>query len=146
MPQPKIRKLHSAGGVVYKIEASQVKWLIIKPAGRDEWRLPKGLIEKNETSVRTAIREVQEEGGVLANIREKVGTISYFYTQDGEKILKEVIFFLMEAMAGDTEEHDNEVEEAVFLPFDEAYSRLTYDTEKEIFAQAKAMLDKILTR
>ncbi len=145
MPHPKIRQLHSAGGVVYKIEASQVRWLVIKSAGRNEWRLPKGLIEKNETSVRTALREVQEEGGVLASIREKVGTISYFYTQDEEKILKKVIFFLMEAMAGDTEEHDNEVEEAVFLPFDEAYSRLTYDTEKEIFIQAKSILDKILT-
>ncbi|NOY14743.1 MAG: NUDIX domain-containing protein [bacterium] len=138
----KIASLKSAGGVVYKQEGNKIKWLIIKPAGRKEWRLPKGVIESNETSVRAAIREVQEEGGVIAAIKEKVGQIRYFYTQDGEKFLKEVIFFLMEYLEGNPEEHDDEVEKAMFVPFDQAYNKLSYETEKEILVQANEILKK----
>ncbi len=136
----KILTLKSAGGVVYKKEKNKIKWLIVKPAGRKEWRLPKGLIEKNETSVKAAMREVEEEGGVKAVIKEKVGEIKYFYTQDGQKVLKTVIFFLMEYIEGDTSNHDEEVEKVAFLPFDKAYNKLTYETEKEILAQAYEIL------
>ncbi len=136
-----IKRLYSSGGVVFKKDdKSKVKWLIIKPAGRNEWRLPKGLIEKSETSVKAAMREVEEESGVKAAIKEKVGIIQYFYSQDGEKILKEVIFFLMEYLEGDLNNHDEEVDKAKFVTFDEAYKRLTYETEKDILSQAVGML------
>ncbi len=145
MSRPNIEHLYSAGGVVYKIESSRVSWLLIKPTGRDEWRLAKGLIEKNETSVKAALREVFEESGAEANIREKIGTIKYFYNQDNKKVLKEVIFFLMESVGGNPENHDQEVEEVVFLPYKKAYNKLTYDTEKEMLAKGKVILDQILT-
>ncbi len=136
----KIITLKSAGGVVYKKDKNTIKWLIIKPAGKKEWRLPKGLIEKNETSVKAAMREVEEEGGVKAAIKEKIGEIKYFYTQDNQKVLKTVIFFLMEYLEGDTKGHDAEVDKAIFVDFDKAYNQLTYETEKEILAQAHEIL------
>lgn len=84
----------SAGGVVYNTKTK--KFLLIKDSyGR--WSLPKGLIEKGESTEQAALREVEEETG-LKNLKiiKKLGSIKYIYTLKGQKIFKIVTFFLME--------------------------------------------------
>ena len=65
----------SAGGCVYKkIQESRIKnkesvvWLVGKHSGYHKWVLPKGLIEKGEKGVETAVRETKEEMGVEARV------------------------------------------------------------------------------
>ena len=63
-----MKREFSAGGAVYQKFGEEVKWLLGKHSGYHKWVLPKGMIEKGETSKETAVRETEEEMGVVAKI------------------------------------------------------------------------------
>jgi 8-oxo-dGTP pyrophosphatase MutT (NUDIX family) len=81
-----------AGGLVYRSVGKTIEYLLVRPKrGLDEWVLPKGHIEPREKSEQTAIREVEEETGVLARIIAPLKTIEF--EMNGK--LVRVKFFLM---------------------------------------------------
>ena len=82
----------SAGLLMYTMKEGILKVFLAHPGGpffnnKDDgfWSLPKGLIEKNEEYLRTAIREFKEETGItpegeflpLGSIKQKNGKIVY---------------------------------------------------------------------
>ncbi len=136
----KLLREFSAGGVVFKKEAKKPLFLLIKPAGTDRWQLPKGQIDKDESSAETAAREVEEESGVKAKVIQKLGTSRYFFVLKGQRIFKTVTYFLMGYIGEGKDGHDHEVDETVFLPFDKAYERLTFKDDKNILTKAKEMI------
>ncbi len=128
----------SAGGVVFK----NGEWLIIRPTGTKRWQFPKGKTDKNESSKDTALREVEEEGGVKVEIIEKIGNSQYFFVLKGKKIFKTVTFYLMKYFGDTKKGHDWEVEEAVFVSYKEALEKLSFKNDKEILKKAKNALDR----
>lgn len=143
----KIRKLvraFSAGGAVFKVvENSDPLWLIIKPSGTNRWQLPKGTIEKGESSGEAATREVEEEGGVKVKTIQKIDDIKYFFVMDGKKYFKTVNYFLMEYLENKDEGHDSEVEEAKFFTSEKALMSLTFKDEKAILMKAEKLLNSL---
>lgn len=78
----------SAGGVVYKKEGDKMLILISKHSGHHGWVFPKGFIGdkiKNETKENTAVREVEEETGIKAEIEKELSPVTYWYVFEGEK-------------------------------------------------------------
>lgn len=68
--------------------------LFIKRLGK--WDLPKGHLEKGETSEEGAIREVEEECGISGlKIVSKLPTTYHIFRRKGKLILKETIWFQM---------------------------------------------------
>ena len=118
----------------------------IRPRGRPSvWALPKGKIDPGESAVEAAVREVREETGVEGRLVEKLGDVRYTYTATwegakGERIFKIVTFFLLTAGRGRIDEIDDamrvEVDEARWLPLDEAPRLLTHKGEREMVAKA----------
>jgi 8-oxo-dGTP pyrophosphatase MutT (NUDIX family) len=53
------------------------------------------------------------------------------------KVFKVVSFYLMEYESGDVADHDWEMEEAVWLPYEEAMERLAFEGEREALAKAR---------
>jgi 8-oxo-dGTP pyrophosphatase MutT (NUDIX family) len=98
--------------------------------------LPKGHVDPGETPEQTAAREVREETGVDAELVEKLGEVRYFYQRSGKRIFKRVAFFLFDYRGGSLDEHDDEVEEARWMPLEEAARALSYDGEREMAARA----------
>ena len=98
--------------------------------------LPKGLIDPGEKPAQTALREVREETGVEAEMVEKLGDVRYFYQRSGKRIFKRVTFYLFSYRAGSLEDHDDEVEEARWMPLAEAIEALSYDGEREMAERA----------
>jgi 8-oxo-dGTP pyrophosphatase MutT (NUDIX family) len=106
---------------------------------RDEiLALPKGHPEPGESSQEAALREVREETGLNATPVEKLGDIRYWYARSGERVLKVVSFFLLRYRSGRLADHDHE--EALWIPLEEAPSRLAYSGEKDM---AKAALSRL---
>jgi len=102
------------------------------------WVLPKGTPSDGESAEETALREVWEETGLEVRILDHVGSIEYFFTQDGVRIHKTVHFFLMESTGGNLAEHDHEFEDVRWVPLDEARELMTFATERQIVEQAMA--------
>lgn len=133
------KREYSAGGVVYR--KSKGDWLLVKHGGYHKWVLPKGLVEKGEDPQETALREVEEEGGVKAKLIAKIPQeVKYFYFQDGYRIGKQVDFYLMEYQSGEIDNHDWEMEDACWLSYKEAIKKLAFDGEKEALKKAKKMI------
>jgi NADH pyrophosphatase NudC (nudix superfamily) len=47
-----------------------------------------------------------------------------------------VAFYLFEYLSGDVADHDHEIEEARWMPLEEAAQALTYEGEREMVARA----------
>jgi 8-oxo-dGTP pyrophosphatase MutT (NUDIX family) len=132
----KVTRAFSAGGVVFKKAGKNLTWLIIQPSGTSRWQFPKGLIDSGENSEATAVREVEEEGGVKAKVIDKIGTSQFFFVLHGKKIFKTVTYYLMGYLEDVSRGHDGEVEKAIFVPFDEALEKLTFKDDKETLKKA----------
>jgi 8-oxo-dGTP pyrophosphatase MutT (NUDIX family) len=127
----------SAGGVVTR----NGEVIVIVPTRRDArghrvLGLPKGHIDPGENAEQAAKREVREEAGVEAELIEHLGDVRYWYQRDGRRILKRVVFYLFEYCSGDPTDHDDEIEEARWMPLAEAAKALTYGGEREMVALA----------
>ena len=121
----------SAGGVVVRRMRGRPFIAVVRV--RDAvLALPKGHPEPGESSAEAAQREVREETGLEATPVEKLGDIKYWYARDGDRVMKIVTFFLFRYRSGRLEDHDHEVEEALWIPLEEAPERLAYRSEKEI--------------
>jgi 8-oxo-(d)GTP phosphatase len=59
------------------------------------WDLPKGKLDKGESSKVAAIREVEEECGVKAKLDKKICTTFHTYTYKNEAILKQTKWYAM---------------------------------------------------
>jgi len=135
----------SAGGIAVKVEDGVAYVACIarrNRAGRLEWCLPKGHIEAGESPEQAAVREVEEETGILTVIVQSLGVIDYWFTGDDRRIHKVVHHFLLEATGGDiTTENDpdHEAELAEWIPMTDLATRLVYPNERKM-AEAAAHL------
>lgn len=133
----------SSGGVVYRILDEGVEIVLASRRTRSGdlvWGLPKGHLDHDESPEEAAIREVREETGLIAEIRQPLGTISYSYSWEGQGISKIVHFFLMHAIGGDTAEHDHEMEEVAWFPLRKALDSAAYDSERDVIERAAEAL------
>lgn len=159
---PQILREFSAGGIVYKRRQAETQWLVAKSTPsklypESYWRLPKGWLDDaegkpgplargerkaSEGDLReAALREVKEEGGILAKIVEKIGTERIFFTKDKVKVLKFVTYYLMEWNRDLPQGPGFETSEVTWLPFEKARKKLKYPSEKKILDKAKKILD-----
>lgn len=128
----------SAGGVVVDDAGRTVVIVPTRRAasGAKVTALPKGHIDPGEDAETAALREVREEAGIEAEIVEKLGDVRYWYQRSGRSIPKQVSFFMMRYVAGDTADHDDEVEVARWVPLEEAERLLTFQGEREMVRAA----------
>jgi 8-oxo-dGTP pyrophosphatase MutT (NUDIX family) len=127
----------SAGGVV--VRGDEVAVIVpYKPApdGKRVLGLPKGHPEPGESLEQAAAREVREEAGIETELIDKLGDVRYWYQRQGRKIRKTVSFFLFRYVAGDVADHDHEIEEARWMPLEQAATELTFAGEREMVARA----------
>lgn len=145
--QKALAKHFSAGGVVYRKQDKTTEWLLIQPAGTQRWQLPKGTIDEGEKSVETAVREVEEETGIKAEIIEKIETLKYFFIQDEQRIFKSVVFYLMEVCGGEArvdERWAHEIQDVQWFETAEAIEKLSFKNEKKILEGANELLQNRL--
>lgn len=129
----------SAGGVV--VRRMEGRPFVVVVRVRDAiLALPKGHPNGDESAAAAARREVREETGVEADLVEKLGDVRYWYAREGRRVLKSVAFFLFRYRSGDVADHDHEVEEALWIPLEEAPERLAYKGEREMAVSALSRL------
>lgn len=127
----------SSGGVIIKKKGEGVRVLLIKDSyGR--WTWPKGHVEKGETPITAATREIAEEVG-LTDIRmiDEIAKINYFYKREGKLIYKTVYLFLFESTGPEKVTAQlTEIKEARWLKPEDALDKVEYKGAKGILKKA----------
>jgi len=139
----KTRNEHSSGGAVIDIRDGAPFVAMIATRGRLRWGLPKGAVSPGETSEQAALREVQEETGLDAEIISRLDTIEYFFRAGDTLIKKTVDFYLMRYVAGTVTPQLSEVDAAEWVPLPEAIQRASFDSERKLLSSALAQIESV---
>ena len=97
------------------------------------WGFPKGHVEKNETELETAAREVKEETNLDVEIDANKRYTMEYVTDKGK--LKQVVLFVAKCTGGEIKAQECEVNEIKWLDFDEAVETITYENTRELFKE-----------
>ena len=127
--------VRAAGGLVCRRREDGAREILLvhRPA-YDDWSFPKGKLEPGEREEDAAIREVEEETGLRCRLVHEVATSSY---RDARGRDKTVRYWLM-APIGGALEAANEVDDARFVPLEEAAALLTYARDAELLAELRS--------
>ena len=133
----------SAGGLV--VDATGKLGLLIgrrdlkdATGKRILWSLPKGHIEEGETPEDAALREVQEETGIVSVIEKSLGVIDFWFMAGGKRIHKTVHHYLFRENGGVLAPQESEVDEVAWFPLSEIVDRLAYPDEKKLIVRTNA--------
>ena len=139
-----VKEQVSAGGVVFRGDKGKIEVVIVSVGGQNRWQLPKGMVEKGESPETAAVREAREEAGVSSEVVQLIETIEYWYAglDNGIRVRfhKRVHFYLLRYLSGDTKDHDWEVNEARWVPIDDATSQLAFDNERRVMERARELI------
>jgi len=133
----------SAGIVFFRKIESRIEFLLLHyPSGH--WDLVKGHIENNETAKEAAKRESKEETGItdIEFIDGFEEIIEYNFKYNNQDIHKNVIFFLSETKQENivlSHEHLD----FIWLDFDNAIQKITFETAKNILKKANNLLQSL---
>ncbi len=133
---------NSAGVILYRqLKESREYLLLHYPGGHYDFA--KGHLEKDENDREAAYRELQEETGIskIVWIEGYCEKINYVY-RHGEKIMsKDVAFFLARTSQKKviiSHEHQG----FIWLPYKEAYEKLSFDNARNLLEKAEQFLKK----
>ena len=132
----------SAGGLVVDHESGAAAVIgRLDRRGRLLWSLPKGHIEEGETAEQAAVREVEEETGIIGCVVAPLGTIDFWFVAEDRRVHKTVHHFLLRATGGELSDEDIEVAEVAWVPLGELESRLAYADERRLIRRATELLE-----
>jgi 8-oxo-dGTP pyrophosphatase MutT (NUDIX family) len=130
----------SAGGVCVRRMRGRDYVAAVRVKRGTVLALPKGHIDPGEAAAEAAQREVREEAGVRGELVEKLGDVKYWYSRDGDRVMKIVTFFLFRYLSGSVADHDHEVDSAEWVPLEDAPRLLAYRGEKQMAEAAMSSL------
>jgi 8-oxo-dGTP pyrophosphatase MutT (NUDIX family) len=140
-------KEYSYGAVIYRAGNGRPEFLLVKSKRSGRWGFPKGHIEKGETEIQTAEREIFEETGLkdikfIEGFREEdVYIIDGTLPETKGRIAeKHSVYFLAEALSADLSFDKEEISEIKWAGLDEMQKLLYFPNQKKM---AKHAYEKI---
>ena len=125
------KTIKAAGGLVRKGDKVLMIYRLKK------WDLPKGKLEKGETSEQGALREVAEECGIKVSLGEKICTTRHTYNMKEKNILKKTTWYIMDSINDKkmTPQTEEGIEEVRWMNAKEVYVALqdTYRSIAHVF-------------
>jgi len=134
-------KEKSCGALVYYKNGDKLQILILKHKMGGQWSFPKGHIEKNETEIETALREVHEETGLTITLVGGFREMVSYFPRPG--VSKDVVYFLGFTDAPATTMKEDEIGDIKWVDLSVCHKYLTYANDKQLLGKAKAKLKAI---
>jgi 8-oxo-dGTP pyrophosphatase MutT (NUDIX family) len=141
MARARARHEISAGGVVFRLEDGQPRFLLIRDS-YSNWGFPKGHLERDEPAQSAAVREVQEETGLDdVETRGSIETIDWYFRFRGRLIHKVCHFFLMESASDQTNPQRAEgITACRWVSYEEAAELISYANARQVLKRAHEMV------
>ena len=125
MPEWEDGAVRASGGVPVREGDDGVEVLVIHRPRYDDWSFPKGKRELGESDEDCALREVEEETGLVCALEDALPSTSYV---DGKGRPKLVRYWRMRVVSGRLR-FEQEADEARWLATAEAAALLTYERD-----------------
>ena len=125
-----------AGGIAFRGRGRDLSILLVsskKQAGF--WIFPKGHVERGETAAQAGVRETVEEAGVSGDLIGAIGA-PLEYEWNGRRY--SVQYFLIRATSESPADDGREI---LWLPYEEALRKLSFDDTRRLLREARARID-----
>ena len=124
--------VRAAGGMVWRNGMSAgVEVVVVHRPKYDDWSLPKGKCEPDESDEACALREVEEETGFRVRLGAELSAASYV---DRKGRFKRVRYWTMTLAGEDDFVVNDEVDEIRWCSPAEAARLLSYDVDRRVLA------------
>ena len=144
---PSERIINAAGGVVWRKRAGsgraepRVDVLVVHRPSYDDWTFPKGKIDPGEALQATAVREIEEETGLLVRLGPRLVQVTYPIAA-GTKV---VDYWSARVIGPSTTEPfkpNKEVDELRWVGVREARELLTYKHDIQVLEDFRALRER----
>jgi 8-oxo-dGTP diphosphatase len=123
---PAENTVRAAGGVVWRKPGPEVEVLLVHRPRYDDWSLPKGKAQPDESDEECALREVEEETGLRCQRGPEVGTTSYPDARGRQKVVR---YFALRAPKQPARPQ-NEVDDLRWATLADAGELLTWERDR----------------
>jgi 8-oxo-(d)GTP phosphatase len=133
------QRVLAAGAVLWRSfgASADPEVAIVHRPRYNDWSLPKGKLHDGETEPVAAVREVGEETGFSSHLGRRLAAVQYPVEQGK----KHVRYWAARTIAGEFAPN-NEVDDLVWLPVDDAMPKLTYAYDRKVLRRfAKGSVD-----
>lgn len=127
-------KEYAAGGIVEK----NGKVLLVKVTnlqGDVVWTFPKGHLEKKETPLKAALREVEEETGWKCRSVGPLALVRYRFNRNGRPVAKKVRWYRMEPVEKTGRPDEVEIMKTKWVARKAAAKSLRYPSDLRLIAR-----------
>ncbi len=132
--------VYDGGVLVYKYIKGERRYLFLK--GKGHLDLPKGHIERGETSLEAAIRETFEETGMrVSPDRYFKHRVYFWYVEGGDKVKTELTMYLAKASNG-AKVRVTEHSGYVWLTYGQVTGSAVFKNERDLIIAADTYIDK----
>jgi 8-oxo-dGTP diphosphatase len=129
-------EIYAAGAVCWREQDKDLLVAVIHRGRYHDWTFPKGKVDKGETLAEAAVREVKEETGLSVKLGVPLETVSYPLDKTKTKIVHYWAARVSEtALAKSKFKPDEEVTEIVWLKAEDAFSRLSYQHDRDLLQE-----------
>lgn len=129
-------EIRAAGAVVWRRnDDDQIEIVLIHRPRYNDWSLPKGKIEDDESLIAGAYREVVEETGLAVRFGQMLGSISY----PVDNAIKHVTYWAARLLGEQGKPDPSEVDDLRWFIIEDALQKLTRDGDKGIVEKFREM-------
>jgi len=136
---PPSESIWAAGCVVARRnKKGKARYLIVHRPHYDDWTLPKGKLDKGESFLDAALREVREETGIVGKRPRFIGSIGYITHAGNAKVVR---WWLTTVKRG-AFKPNGEVDEVKWVSHRKGLERLTFRNDRRVLNRAHDMYNE----
>lgn len=123
----------AAGAVCWRVENGELTILLVHRKAQADVSLPKGKVDRGESTPQTAVREIEEETGLRVSLGPPLGSIEYTIAGDRNKVVHYWTAEVSdEAIALSSFSPNHEIASLEWLPVGKARQALSYERDREV--------------
>jgi 8-oxo-dGTP pyrophosphatase MutT (NUDIX family) len=130
-----LEQVRAAGGVVVRERDGVHEVVVVHRPKYDDWTLPKGKAEDGESDEECALREVEEETGLVCELGAELEGSSYVDSSGRPKLVR---YWLMRPVTGRLRP-TREVDKARWVSVADAEEQLSYPRDVLVLRSARAV-------